>query len=75
MREATRQLSWKYGHIAGGQTGIADYAFAQYQLDGEPAGLSLAEWLRLPGRDPKSLLENYHSSRPRRVLERLLGRE
>lgn len=75
MRQAMRQLGLRYGHLAGGETGIADYVFARYAAEGEPAQLTLEAWLRQPGHDAASLLGAYRAGRGGWALDRLLGRE
>jgi protein tyrosine/serine phosphatase len=75
MAQALRQLSLRYGHVGRGETGLPDYVFAKYQAEGEPAGLSFAEWVQGPGYDPEALARAYRARPLASGLERLLRRE
>jgi protein tyrosine/serine phosphatase len=55
VREALRELSWTRGHAKAGLTGVLDYFFERYLAEGEPAGLSLLEWVRRPDYDPAAI--------------------
>src|SRR4029078_851269 len=43
LEQATRMLSWRYGHIRQGRTGVLDYFFERYLAEGAPKGLSLLQ--------------------------------
>jgi protein tyrosine/serine phosphatase len=76
MREAVRQLGLRYLHVRAGKTGVIDYAFERYFAEGEPAGLSLLEWVRQPDYDHKRIKADFQAAWWGTLLtERLLKRE
>ncbi|MBI1212697.1 MAG: protein tyrosine phosphatase [Alphaproteobacteria bacterium] len=58
--KAARMLSWRYGHIRQGKTGILDYFFERYLRDGASNAKSLLEWVD-QDYDPKALRQEFHS--------------
>ncbi len=44
IRDALEQLSWRYGHVSSGKTGILDAYFAAYLREGARRGLDLVTW-------------------------------
>jgi protein tyrosine/serine phosphatase len=77
IREAMRrELSLRTLHVKQGKTGVIDYAFELYLRDGEPRGLSLIDWMREPGYDPKAIKAEFQAGMWGSLLtERLLKRE
>ena len=76
IRQALSQLSGRFGHIRHGSTGVLDYAFERYLAEGEPAGLSLVEWVSRPDYDHEALTVQYQARWWGRLLtDRLLRRE
>lgn len=75
MGEALRQLDWRYGHLAGGETGIVDHVLRRYRDEVEPSGVGFLEWVQSPAYDPGELRRAYRAGRAAGWLERLLGRE
>jgi len=77
LREAiARELSFKTLHVRQGKTGVLDYTFDQYFLEGEPKGLSFLDWVRRPEYDPKALKEAFQAQMWGSLLtETLLRRE
>ena len=68
-------LSWRYGHIRQGKTGVLDYFFERYLADGAPKGQSLLEWVD-HAYDPKTLRSEFHSQWWANVLvDKILRRE
>jgi protein tyrosine/serine phosphatase len=73
--KALRMLSWRYGHIRQGKTGVLDYFFERYLADGAPKGQSLLEWVD-KAYDPKILRNEFHSQWWANVLvDKILRRE
>jgi protein tyrosine/serine phosphatase len=76
IREAMDQLSLRYLHMRAGLTGIIDYAFERYLEEGEPAGMSLLEWVDQPAYDPAAIKAEFRANWwGTLVTERLLRRE
>jgi uncharacterized protein (TIGR01244 family) len=76
LREAVKQLGFRYLHVRQGKTGVLDYAFERYFAEGEPAGLSFLDWVRRPDYDPKRIKADFHAAWwGTLVTERLLRRE
>jgi protein tyrosine/serine phosphatase len=73
--KALRMLSWRYGHIRQGKTGVLDYFFERYLADGAPKGQSLLQWVDT-AYDPKTLRSEFHSQWWANVLvDKILRRE
>ena len=76
IREAMDQLSLRYLHVRQGKTGVLDYTFERYLVEGEPAGLSFLEWVESPMYDPAGMKADFRSGRFGGFLtESLLKRE
>jgi protein tyrosine/serine phosphatase len=76
VRDALRELHWTRGHAKAGLTGVLDYFFERYLAEGEPAGLSLLEWVRRPDYDPQAINEAFRAGFWGTVLtEKILRRE
>ena len=76
LREALRELGFRYLHVRQGKTGVLDYTFERYFAEGEPAGLSFLEWVRRPDYDPKRIKADFQAAWWGTLLtERLLKRE
>jgi protein tyrosine/serine phosphatase len=76
IREAVDQLGFRYLHVKQGKTGVLDYTFERYLLEGEPAGLSFVEWVESPAYDPQGMKATFQSQMWGRLLtEGLLRRE
>ncbi|MCE4224123.1 dual specificity protein phosphatase family protein [Methylobacterium sp. C25] len=75
VREATRQLSARYGHFRFAKTGILDAFFAHYLRDGEARGQSFLDWVET-SYDPEALRREF---RPGfwsdLVVDRIIKRE
>jgi hypothetical protein len=77
LREALgRELSFRTLHVRAGKTGVIDYAFARYFKEGEPRGLTFAQWVETDGYDPKRIKADFQAGWWGTLLtERLLRRE
>lgn len=76
IREALRELSFRHLHIKQGKTGVLDYVFERYLIEGEPRGMTFLEWVRRPDYDPKALKAKFQAGMLGTLLtERLLKRE
>ncbi len=76
IREAMEQLSPKYLHMRAGLTGVLDHIFERYLEEGEPAGLSFADWVQTPAYDPAAIKADFRARWWGTLLtERVLGRE
>jgi protein tyrosine/serine phosphatase len=76
IREALAQLSPKYLHVRAGLTGVLDYIFERYLAEGEPAGLSFADWVQTPAYDPVAIKADFKAGWwGTQVTERWLKRE
>ncbi|MEO6341270.1 MAG: protein tyrosine phosphatase, partial [Caulobacteraceae bacterium] len=61
IREALKELSFRHLHIRQGKTGVLDYVFERYLLEGEPQGMSFLDWVRRPEYDPKALKAKFQA--------------
>lgn len=43
LDEALQQLSWRYGHVKAGKTGVIDAAFAAYRADAAARGAGMSQ--------------------------------
>ena len=59
LREAMRELSLRTLHVRQGKTGVLDYMFHRYLAEGEPAGLTLLEWLESPAYDHDQIRKDF----------------
>jgi protein tyrosine/serine phosphatase len=76
IREALDQLHLRYLHVKQGKTGVLDYTFERYLVEGEPAGMSFLEWVESPLYDPAGMKAQFRSEMWGRLLtEGLLKRE
>lgn len=76
IREALSELSGRHLHVRQGKTGVLDYVLDRYLAEGEPAGLSLLEWVRRPEYDPKRIKAEFQAGWwGTLVTDRLLRRE
>lgn len=76
IREALDQLHLRYLHVRQGKTGVLDYTFERYLLEGEPAGMSFLEWVESPLYDPDGMKATFRSGKFGGFLtESLLRRE
>ena len=76
IREALKELSFRHLHIKQGKTGVLDYVFERYLLEGEPQGISFLDWVRRPDYDPKALKAKFQAGMLGSLItERLLKRE
>ena len=75
IEEAARQLSFRYGHIRHGETGVLDYVFQHY-LDDAGDGVSFEDWVRRPEYDHERVKADFTSQWWGTLLtEKLLRRE
>lgn len=76
IREALAELSPRYLHVRAGLTGVLDYVFERYLREGEPAGLSFADWVQTPAYDPAAIKADFRAAWWGTLLtERLIRRE
>ena len=76
IEEATRQLSFRYGHIRHGQTGILDYVFQRYLDETRETGESFESWVDRPEYDRRRVAADFKSQWWGTLLtEKLLRRE
>jgi protein tyrosine/serine phosphatase len=75
IEEAVRELSWRYGHIKQGKTGMLDYFFQSYIAYNAQTPLPFLEWAEMIY-DPAKLKAEFKSGGMGDVLtERILKRE
>lgn len=81
LDEAMQQLSFKYGHVKSGKTGVIDYAFDLYLEHAAREGIDLTsvdsffDWIE-EDYDPKAIKETYMATWWGNLLtERILRRE
>jgi protein tyrosine/serine phosphatase len=73
--EATRQLSWRFGHVKAGKTGILDLFLARYAAARAESGIAFLDWVR-DGYDEAALRRDFQAGRfGSFVTERVLRRE
>jgi protein tyrosine/serine phosphatase len=73
--KALRMLSWRYGHIRQGRTGVLDFFFERYLREGAAKGLSLPQWVDA-GYDPIALRAEFKTQWWANVLvDKVLRRE
>jgi protein tyrosine/serine phosphatase len=77
LREAVQnELNLRHLHVKQGLTGVLDYAFERYFEQGEPLGLSFAEWVETDAYDPVELKASFRAGRVGQlVTETVLRRE
>jgi protein tyrosine/serine phosphatase len=76
ISEALDQLHWRYLHVKAGKTGVLDYVFERYLLEGEPAGVGFLEWVESEAYDPVKIKADFKAQWWANVLtEKLLRRE
>ncbi len=76
IREAVRQLSFRYLHVRHGKTGVLDYVFERYLLEAEPKGISFLDWVESDAYDPKRIKADFQANWWGTLLtERMLRRE
>ena len=76
ISQALANLSKKHGHFREGLTGVLDYTFERYVAEGEPKGLSLAEWMARPEYDRAAIKADFKAQWWGKLLtDRLLRRE
>ena len=74
--EAARQLSFRYGHIRHGETGVLDYVFQRYLEEAARSGESFESWVSRPGYDHQRVKADFTAQWWGALLtERLLRRE
>ena len=77
LREALkRELSFRTLHVKQGKTGVLDYTFERYFAEGEPRGLTFAQWTETEEYDPKQIKADFQAAWLGTLLtEKLLRRE
>jgi protein tyrosine/serine phosphatase len=76
IREALRQLSFRFLHVRHGKTGVLDYMLERYLEEAEPKGVDFLEWVESEAYDPKRIKEDFKAQWwGTLVTERLLRRE
>ncbi len=74
IETARRQLSWRYGHVSRGRTGMLDYFFESYEKDTGGDAKQFDDWVERVY-DPAVLKRSFRDSRfANFILDRLLGR-
>ncbi len=68
IRQALEQLSLKYLHVKAGKTGVLDYTFERYLVQGEPKGQTFLEWVDSPAYDEAAIKADFRSNMWGRVL-------
>lgn len=71
--EAARQLSWRFGHVKAGKTGILDLFLARYAAARAESGIGFLDWVR-EGYDEAALRGDFKASRFGSVLTELVLR-
>jgi protein tyrosine/serine phosphatase len=75
LKEATRELSLKYGHFRQADTGILDYFFERYLADSETRPMPFFEWVDTVY-DPVELKRTFRSKGwANRLVDSVLRRE
>jgi protein tyrosine phosphatase (PTP) superfamily phosphohydrolase (DUF442 family) len=75
LKEATQELSLKYGHIRQADTGILDYFFETYLADSAARPISFFDWVDTVY-DPDELKRTFHSKGwANRLVNSVLQRE
>jgi protein tyrosine/serine phosphatase len=73
--EAARQLSWRFGHVKAGKTGILDLFLTRYAEARATSGIGFLAWVR-EGYDEAALRRDFQAGRLGSFLtERVLRRE
>jgi protein tyrosine/serine phosphatase len=76
IREALRQLSFRFLHVRQGKTGVLDYMLERYLEEAEPKGIDFLEWVESDAYDPKRIKEDFKAQWwGTLVTEKLLRRE
>ena len=76
LREALSELSFRHLHVRQGLTGVLDYTFERYFQEGEPQGLSFAEWVETDAYDPAELKASFRAGKVGKLItETVLRRE
>ena len=55
IREAMKELSFRFLHVKAGKTGVLDYTFERYLAEGEPKGMTFTEWVESPLYEPDEM--------------------
>lgn len=75
VEEAARQLSWRYGHVAAGRTGILDAFLDRYAAAHAASGIGFLDWVR-GAYDEQALRADFRAGRLGTfITDRLLRRE
>ena len=76
IEQAARQLSFRYGHIRHGETGVLDYVFQRYLDETRTTGESFESWIGRPEYDTQRVKADFTSQWWGTLLtEKLLRRE
>lgn len=75
IEEAIGQLAFKYLHIREGKTGMLDHFFETYLAEGQPAGLTFADWVAGPYDRDSVKAAFLREWKGFLNLDRLIGRE
>lgn len=76
LSDALRQLSLRHLHVRQGLTGVLDYTFERYFAEGEPRGLTFADWVESDAYDPAAIKADFRAGRLGSLLtETVLRRE
>ena len=76
ISEAMQQLSFKFGHVRAGMTGVLRYPFEKYVREIEPLGISYEDWVKSDAYDPAAIKREFHAGWWGTLLtDRLLRRE
>lgn len=62
IREAAKQLSFRYMHVRHALTGVLDYVFERYLTEAEPEGISFTDWVKSDAYDPAAIKADFRSS-------------
>ena len=76
IREAMKELSFRYLHVKAGKTGVLDYTFERYLAEGEPKSMTFTEWVESPLYEPDKMKADFRAKWwGTLATERLLKRE
>jgi protein tyrosine/serine phosphatase len=76
IAEAMAELSPRFLHVKAGLTGVLDYIFERYLIEGEPKGLSFLDWVESAAYDPAAIKADFRAGWWGSLLsDRLLRRE
>lgn len=62
IEDALAQLSWRYGHLRQGRTGVLDHFFAEYIKARDASGVSLIDWVEGTDYDAAAMTKSFRAT-------------